>query len=90
MVCVPLGTMVVDSDSSWDTLKPNWYSVSINIKSLEEYEELMKWIKGIPAYHKHTVFRITDYSAGKNNFFIEFDIRFRYERDYEWFTLRWS
>jgi hypothetical protein len=44
---------------------------------------LMIWIdKNIEAHRKHTIWSLT-----RNNMFT---IRFRYERDYEWFVLRWQ
>lgn len=69
--------------TDWDSYKPNWYTARIKVESPEKFEELMRWMQiNLQAHRKHTVWRLT----GDNYF----DIRFRFERDYEWFLLRWS
>jgi hypothetical protein len=69
--------------SNWENFKPNWYKAKIHVPSAEKFEELMIWMqKNLPAHRKHTLWRLTDGGT--------FEIRFRYERDYEWFMLRWS
>jgi len=68
---------------SWAKYNPNWYTTSINIKTDEQLEELLMWIdSNIPGHRKHTIWRF----RGDNIF----EIRFRHERDYEWFVLRWG
>lgn len=69
--------------SDWENFKPNWYKASIQVESPKKFEELMRWMHvNIQGHRKHTVWRLTD-----NGYF---EIRFRYERDYEWFVLRWQ
>jgi hypothetical protein len=66
----------------WENYKSDWYTAIITIKSEKQFEELMIWIdKNIEAHRKHTIWSLT-----RNNMFT---IRFRYERDYEWFVLTW-
>jgi hypothetical protein len=66
----------------WKSYKSGWYSASFTIKSEEQFEELMIWIgTNIPGHRKHTI-----WSLNGNRLFT---IRFRYQKDYEWFMLRW-
>lgn len=68
---------------SWDKHKPKWYYCKIRVESPNKFEELMRWMQAnLQAHRKHTVWRLTDGGY--------FEIRFRYERDYEWFSLRWQ
>jgi hypothetical protein len=42
----------------------------------------MRWMQdNIQGHRKHTIWRLTDGGY--------FEIRFRFEKDYEWFVLRW-
>lgn len=67
----------------WENYKPNWYTASFTVRSNAQFEELMRWMQSnLPGHRKHTVWRLT----GDNIF----EIRFRYEKDYEWFVLRWQ
>ena len=67
----------------WENYKPNWYKASIRVETHTKFEELLRWMgENLPGHKKHTVWRLTD--GG------HFEIRFRYERDYEWFVLRWQ
>lgn len=67
----------------WANYKPNWYSAKIRIESPKKFEDFLRWIEtNIQGHRKHTVWRLTDGGI--------LEIRFRYERDYEWFILRWS
>ena len=69
--------------SDWDNYKPNWYGARIRVESPKKFEELMRWMQdNLQGHRKHTVWKLTDDS--------DFIIRFRYERDYILFTLRWS
>lgn len=67
----------------WDDYKPNWYKSEIRVETHTKFEELMIWMQAnLPGHRKHTVWRLKDGGY--------FEIRFRYERDYEWFVLRWQ
>jgi hypothetical protein len=67
----------------WESYKPNWYEARIKVESPAKFEELMRWMQAnLQSHRKHTVWRLTDGGY--------FEIRFRFERDYILFTLRWS
>lgn len=62
--------------------KPNWHHAKIRVESATKFEELMRWMQdNIQGHRKHTIWRLTDGGY--------FEIRFRFEKDYEWFVLRW-
>jgi len=66
----------------WASYKNGWYSASFTVKSEEQFEELMIWIgKNIPGHRKHTIWSLSGDRL--------FKIRFRYQKDYEWFVLTW-
>jgi len=68
---------------NWENYKPSWYSASFTVKSDKQFEELMIWMQGnLPGHRKHTVWRLTGDRI--------FEIRFRHQKDYEWFVLRWQ
>ncbi len=68
---------------NWENYKPNWYSASFTVRSEKQFEELMIWMQNnMPGHRKHTVWRLTGDRI--------FEIRFRYQKDYEWFVLRWQ
>jgi len=67
----------------WNNLKPKWYTSRIKVESPQKFEDLMKWMhENLQGHRKHTVWRLTDGGY--------FDIRFRFERDYILFVLRWQ
>ena len=67
----------------WESYKPNWYKATIRVENHDKFSDLMRWMHtNIQGHRKHTVWRLTDGGY--------FEIRFRYERDYEWFVLRWQ
>ena len=69
--------------TSWEKLKPGWFKATVHVESPKKFEELMIWMQAnIQGHRKHTIWRLTDGGY--------FEIRFRHERDYEWFILRWS
>lgn len=68
---------------NWENYKPSWYSASFTVKSDKQFEELMIWMQSnLPGHSKHTVWRLTGDRI--------FEIRFRHQKDYEWFVLRWQ
>ena len=67
----------------WENYKPDWFKARIRVDNPTKFEELMRWMQAnLQGHRKHTVWRLTDGGY--------FEIRFRYERDYEWFVLRWQ
>ncbi|NDB84163.1 MAG: hypothetical protein EB127_15805 [Alphaproteobacteria bacterium] len=67
----------------WVDINPNWFTARIRVESHIKFEELLIWMNAnIQGHKKHTIWRLTDGGY--------FEIRFRYERDYEWFVLRWQ
>lgn len=70
-------------NSSWENYKPNWYKATINISSHKHFEEILQWIgDNIQGYRKHIVWRKTGDE--------KFEIRFRFDKDYSLFILRWG
>ena len=69
--------------ADWENYKPKWYKAVIKVPSDLTFEEILKWIDtNIQGHRKHTVWRLT----GSNHF----EIRFRFERDFSLFILRWG
>ena len=67
----------------WENYKPNWYNACIRIETHTKFEELLRWMNdNLPGHRKHTIWRLIDDGY--------FEIRFRHQRDYEWFVLRWQ
>lgn len=68
---------------SWENYKPKWFKASLRIESPEKFSEILKWLDdNVQGHRKHTVWRLTGNS--------DFEIRFRFERDFEWFIMRWG
>jgi hypothetical protein len=88
MVCVSLGELVV-SDNQWPEFDPKverWHKVKIKIHTPDHFNEMRNWIyDNIDGYAKHVDWRYVTIMED-----IYLDCRFRYERDYEWFILRWQ
>jgi hypothetical protein len=62
---------------------PKWHEAKLKVESQVKFTEIFNWLEAnIQGVKKHTVWRLTDGGI--------LEIRFRYERDYEWFILRWS
>ena len=94
MVCVPLGRMVenhlkVISENLQELMNlalwekaPKWHEAKLRVSSPEKFTDIIEWVESnIQGWKKHTVWRLTDGGI--------LEIRFRYERDYNWFVLRW-
>lgn len=89
MVCISLGTVVVSEDSpryeasSFDKTVNDWHRAKIRIESPEKLDEVTTWlITTIDGWHKHADWRLIEGGY--------LDLRFRHEKDYEWFMLRWG
>jgi len=67
----------------WENYKNKWYTTKIRIESPQKFQEVISWMNdNLQGHKKHTVWRLTDGGW--------FEIRFRFEKDFEWFVLRWS
>lgn len=74
-----------DRVKSWQGTNPGWYEVVIHVEDPREsvlrYEDTIKWIyDNIDGYHKHCRW----FYAGN---YLKY--KFRHEKDYLWFKLRW-
>lgn len=75
-----------DRTKGWSETNPGWYEVILHIQDPAEtiirYIEALDWIeKNIHGYKKHCRW----FYAGN-----DLKYKFRYERDYLWFKLRWG
>jgi hypothetical protein len=72
-----------DHDNGWENTKPGWYECSVRAEHINKYTEMTDWVQAnIGKYYRHCRWCVTD--TNKVSF------KFRYERDYIMFTLRWS
>jgi hypothetical protein len=72
-----------DYDAGWENTKPGWHECSVRVEHYPSYLEIIKWLQtNVGKYERHCRWCVTD----KN--IVSF--KFRYERDYIMFTLRWS
>lgn len=62
---------------------PKWHEAKIKVENPQKFEEILEWLgKNIQGVKKHIVWRLTDGGI--------LEIRFRFERDYILFVLRWQ
>jgi len=67
----------------WASYKSGWYKIKIKLDTDEKFREILDWIsQNIQGHRKHTIWKINEHRI--------LEIRFRYEKDYAWFVLRWS
>ena len=72
-----------DYDAGWENTKPGWYECTVRAKHLAKYNEIIKWLEtNIGKHERHCRWCVTDDDI--------VSFKFRYERDYIMFTLRWS
>jgi len=72
-----------DYDAGWKNTKPGWHECKVHVKHLDKYNEIVKWLEtNIGKYERHCRWGITDDDL--------ISFKFRYEKDYILFTLRWS
>jgi hypothetical protein len=72
-----------DHDLGWEHTKPGWYECSIGAEHMNKYVEMTEWlVNNIGKYKRHCRWCVTDTNI--------VSFKFRYERDYILFTLRWS
>lgn len=72
-----------DQDRGWEHTQPGWYECSIRAEHIDKYVEMTEWIvTNIGKYKRHCRWCVTATNI--------VSFKFRYERDYILFTLRWS
>jgi hypothetical protein len=75
-----------DYNVGWENTKPGWHECTVCIKHVDKIDkinEIIKWLEiNIGKYERHCRWGITDDDI--------ISFKFRYERDYIMFTLRWS
>ena len=72
-----------DHKLSWAYTKPGWYECSIRAEHIDKYVEITDWmVSNIGKYKRHCRWCVTDTNIVR--------FKFRYEKDYIMFTLRWS
>jgi hypothetical protein len=71
-----------DQDKGWSNTNPGWYTMSFHLLTHEKHEEIVEWMYEVLANpERHVRWFWYDYNAS---------YRFRYEKEYVWFKLRWS
>ena len=69
--------------TGWENTKPGWYECSVKVAHIQKYNEITDWVQSnIGKYKRHCRWCVTE--TNKVSF------KFRYERDYIMFMLRWS
>jgi hypothetical protein len=64
----------------WEHTNPGWHQASAHVK---HYNEILEWLRNNNSkFERHTRWIILDDG--------EMKFKFRYEKDYIMFTLRWS
>jgi len=72
-----------DHELGWEYTKPGWHECSVGAEHINKYVEMTEWlVNNIGKYKRHCRWCVTE------NNIVSF--KFRYERDYIMFTLRWS
>ena len=72
-----------ERDRSWDETKPGWHECSVEVKRIDKYLELIDWLyANIGKCERHCRWCTTSENT--------VSVKFRYEKDYIMFTLRWS
>jgi hypothetical protein len=76
-----------ESPKTWEQCKPGWYEFKIYLNDsvsheLKYIESIIDWVyNNIDKCERHARWAVTNES---------FNIKFRYQRDYMMFVLRWS
>lgn len=68
---------------TWEDTKPGWHEAEVNLNGqINRYREITEWLyNSIDKCERHCRWFQTTYGI---------KVKFRYERDYILFTLRWS
>lgn len=71
----------------WENTKPGWHKAKVTLKTEDHFTEIMDWlVNNNSKYDRHTRWIIL--SESSNVTMMHF--KFRYEKDYVMFLLRWS
>lgn len=74
-----------DPDRGWTNTNPGWYEIRIEPKTGEHHLEMVKWLyDNVDNPERHTRWQLVDVGTNLRSCF-----KFRYERDYIWFKLKW-
>ena len=66
----------------WEHTNPGWHSVTLHTKDSDHHIDMVKWLyEHLDKPERHCVWMGSLYESY---------FKFRYERDYIMFTLRWS
>jgi hypothetical protein len=72
-----------DYERGWEHTQPGWYECSVRAENIDKYNEMTQWlVNNVGKYRRHSRWCVTDTNR--------VSFKFRYERDYIMFTLRWS
>jgi hypothetical protein len=72
-----------DQVNGWEHTKPGWYECAVHAKHINKYLEIIDWVyANVGKCERHCRWYVSDTST--------VNFKFRYERDYIMFTLRWS
>lgn len=72
-----------DTAVGWHNTKPGWHECTINVKHYDIYLEIIDWLyDNIGKCERHCRWAVTEIET--------VSFKFRYEKDYIMFTLRWS
>ena len=84
MVSTKMAVMYEHYDEAgWEHTQPGWYECSVRTEDIDKYNEMTQWLlNNIGKYKRHCRWCVTDVNV--------VSFKFRYERDYILFTLRWS
>ena len=84
MVSTKMAVMYEHYDEAgWEHTQPGWYECSVRAENIDKYDEMTQWLlNNIGKYKRHCRWCVTDVNV--------ISFKFRYERDYILFTLRWS
>jgi|688.fasta_scaffold480211_2 hypothetical protein len=84
MVSTKMAVMYEHYDEAgWEHTQPGWYECSVRTEDIDKYDEMTQWLlNNIGKYKRHCRWCVTDVNV--------VSFKFRYERDYILFTLRWS
>jgi hypothetical protein len=70
-------------EAGWEHTQLGWYECSVRTEDIDKYDEMTQWLlNNIGKYKRHCRWCVTDVNV--------VSFKFRYERDYILFTLRWS
>jgi hypothetical protein len=84
MVSTKMAVMYEHYDEAgWEHTQPGWYECSVRTEDIDKYDEMTQWLlNNIGKYKRHCRWCVNDVNV--------VSFKFRYERDYIMFTLRWS